>query len=59
MDEKKEKKKVRVLTAALFSPPTNRWLLLWAYRRKLSQNPATKRTAFLLGREEGKKEKSF
>ena len=40
---------MRVLTAALFSPTTNRWLLFWAYRRKLSQNPATKRTAFLLG----------
>ena len=51
-DEKKEKKKLRVLTAALFSPTTNRWLLFWAYRRQLSQNPATKRTAFLLGREE-------
>ena len=53
-DEKKEKKKLRVLTAALFSPPTNRWLLFWAYRRQLSQNPATKRTAFLLGKKRGR-----
>ena len=48
---------MRLLTAALFSPTTNRWLFFWAYRRQLSQNPATKRTAFLLGREEGEGKK--